>query len=98
MAGAPPPALPPAPAPTSPFAAVSALTKAFESTASRADGIDAATEFDMRVFGCELIQEAGILLKLYAPLADSLSVIFASLAALLAAVLRYFCLMLVLMG
>ena len=35
-----------------------------ESSPSKKDGIDAQTETLHRVFGCELIQEAGILLKL----------------------------------
>lgn len=32
---------------------------------SRADGIDEETEIALRVYGCELVQEAGIMLKLY---------------------------------
>lgn len=32
---------------------------------SRSDGVDEETENELRIFGCELIQEAGILLKLY---------------------------------
>jgi hypothetical protein len=31
---------------------------------SRADGIDAETEFRLRLYGAELIQEGGMLLKL----------------------------------
>jgi hypothetical protein len=31
---------------------------------SRADGVDAETEFKLRLYGAELIQEGGILLKL----------------------------------
>lgn len=31
---------------------------------SRKDGIDEATETTLRIYGCDLIQEAGILLKL----------------------------------
>jgi hypothetical protein len=34
-------------------------------TPSRKDGIDELTEFDLRVYGCELIQQAGILLRVY---------------------------------
>ncbi|XP_008559703.1 cyclin-L1 [Microplitis demolitor] len=34
------------------------------STPSRLDGLDAETETDLRILGCELIQTAGILLKL----------------------------------
>lgn len=34
-------------------------------TPSRKDGIDLETERRLRVYGCELIQEAGILLKWY---------------------------------
>ena len=34
-------------------------------TPSRNNDIDSETEMQLRVFGCELIQEAGILLKLY---------------------------------
>jgi len=34
-------------------------------TPSRADGIDERTETMMRVYGCELIQEAGILLRMH---------------------------------
>ncbi|KAH0537900.1 cyclin-L1 [Cotesia glomerata] len=33
-------------------------------TPSRLDGLDAETEIDLRIYGCELIQTAGILLKL----------------------------------
>ena len=36
-----------------------------ENTPSRADGVDAKDEEMLRMLGCELIQEAGILLKLY---------------------------------
>lgn len=32
---------------------------------SRKDGIDEATETALRIYGCDLIQESGILLKLY---------------------------------
>lgn len=32
---------------------------------SRKDGIDEATETILRIYGCDLIQESGILLKLY---------------------------------
>lgn len=32
---------------------------------SRKDGIDEATETTLRIYGCDLIQEAGILLRLY---------------------------------
>lgn len=35
-----------------------------EQTPSRIDGLDAETEKDLRILGCELIQTAGILLKL----------------------------------
>jgi hypothetical protein len=34
-------------------------------TPSRKDGIDAATENKYRVWGCQLINEAGIMLVLY---------------------------------
>jgi hypothetical protein len=34
-------------------------------TPSRVVGIDEETETQLRIFGCELIQEAGILLRLY---------------------------------
>lgn len=33
-------------------------------TPSQTDGLDAETETDLRIYGCELIQTAGILLKL----------------------------------
>lgn len=33
-------------------------------TPSQSDGLDADTETDLRIYGCELIQTAGILLKL----------------------------------
>ncbi|XP_018359971.1 PREDICTED: cyclin-L1-like [Trachymyrmex cornetzi] len=36
----------------------------FNSTPSHLDGLDAETETDLRILGCELIQTAGILLKL----------------------------------
>lgn len=39
---------------------------------SRKDGIDEATDTALRVYGCDLIQESGILLKLY-PIPPSLS-------------------------
>lgn len=32
---------------------------------SRKDGIDEATEITLRIYGCDLIQESGILLRLY---------------------------------
>lgn len=32
---------------------------------SRKDGIDEAAETTLRVYGCDLIQESGILLRLY---------------------------------
>ncbi len=35
------------------------------STPSRLTGIDEDTEIALRIYGCELIQEAGILLRLY---------------------------------
>lgn len=35
-----------------------------ELTPSQADGLDRETEVDLRILGCELIQTAGILLKL----------------------------------
>lgn len=35
-----------------------------EETASQLDGLDRQTEIDLRILGCELIQTAGILLKL----------------------------------
>lgn len=34
------------------------------STPSHSDGLDTETETDLRILGCELIQTAGILLKL----------------------------------
>ncbi len=37
--------------------------EALENSPSCADGVDAATELHLRRFGCQLIQEAGILLK-----------------------------------
>ncbi|KAJ9545487.1 hypothetical protein OSB04_025194 [Centaurea solstitialis] len=36
-----------------------------QETPSRKDGIDEATETTLRIYGCDLIQESGILLKLY---------------------------------
>lgn len=36
-----------------------------ENTPSRRDEIDEATETTLRIYGCDLIQESGILLKLY---------------------------------
>lgn len=35
-----------------------------EETPSSQDGLDKETEMDLRILGCELIQTAGILLKL----------------------------------
>lgn len=40
---------------------------------SRKDGIDEDTETTLRIYGCDLIQESGILLRLY-PLLSSLQV------------------------
>ncbi|CAG9792860.1 unnamed protein product [Diatraea saccharalis] len=37
---------------------------AFKETPSQADGLDIETETDLRILGCEMIQTAGILLKL----------------------------------
>ncbi|KAG6452950.1 hypothetical protein O3G_MSEX007874 [Manduca sexta] len=37
---------------------------AFKETPSQADGLDVDTETDLRILGCEMIQTAGILLKL----------------------------------
>ena len=36
-----------------------------ENSPSRKDGIDIATETTLRIYGCDLIQESGILLRLY---------------------------------
>lgn len=41
-----------------------------KSSPSRKDGIDEETETTLRIYGCDLIQESGILLKLY-PLPSS---------------------------
>lgn len=38
---------------------------------SRKDGIDEATETILRIYGCDLIQESGILLRLYPVLIPS---------------------------
>lgn len=35
-----------------------------KNTPSQVDGLDSDTENDLRIYGCELIQTAGILLKL----------------------------------
>lgn len=35
-----------------------------QTTPSQLDGLDSETETDLRIYGCELIQTAGILLKL----------------------------------
>lgn len=40
------------------------LPEKLEKTPSEQDGLDKETEFDLRILGCELIQTAGILLKL----------------------------------
>lgn len=40
------------------------LTDLDKPTPSEADGLDRETETDLRILGCELIQTAGILLKL----------------------------------
>uniref|UniRef100_A0A0A9AWU7 Uncharacterized protein n=1 Tax=Arundo donax TaxID=35708 RepID=A0A0A9AWU7_ARUDO len=40
---------------------------------SRKDGIDEDTETALRVYGCDLIQESGILLRLYPVLLSPLS-------------------------
>jgi hypothetical protein len=34
-------------------------------TPSSRDGVDRATEDKLRIYGCELIQKAGVLLRLY---------------------------------
>lgn len=36
-----------------------------QNSPSRKDGIEEATETTLRIYGCDLIQESGILLKLY---------------------------------
>ena len=36
-----------------------------QNSPSRNDGIDETTETTLRIYGCDLIQESGILLKLY---------------------------------
>ena len=36
-----------------------------QDTPSRKDGVDEATETTLRIYGCDLIQESGILLKVY---------------------------------
>ena len=36
-----------------------------QNSPSRNDGIDETTEITLRIYGCDLIQESGILLKLY---------------------------------
>jgi hypothetical protein len=36
-----------------------------QNTPSRREGVEEAVENDLRIFGCDLIQKAGILLKLY---------------------------------
>ena len=46
---------------------------------SRKDGIDEATETILRIYGCDLIQESGILLKLYPVFLISLYVGFMKL-------------------
>jgi hypothetical protein len=47
---------------------------------SRKDGIDEATETALRIYGCDLIQESGILLRLY-PLSCSSSLPLANPAS-----------------
>ena len=46
---------------------------------SRKDGIDEATETTLRIYGCDLIQKSGILLKLYPVFLISLYVGFMKL-------------------
>jgi hypothetical protein len=36
-----------------------------QNSPSRKDGIDEATEITLRIYGCDLVQESGILLRLY---------------------------------
>ncbi len=43
---------------------------------SRRDGVDENVENLLRIYGCEIIQECGILLKLYVSLSLSLSNFF----------------------
>ncbi len=38
----------------------------YVNTPSRKDGIDEETECKLRIYGCELVQECGVLLRLYA--------------------------------
>lgn len=47
----------------------------FHNTPSRRDGIDELTEFDLRVYGCEVIQLACILLKLCAHSYESVLIV-----------------------
>ena len=37
----------------------------YVNTPSRKDGIDEETESKLRIYGCELVQECGVLLRLY---------------------------------
>lgn len=53
-----------------------------KATPSKADGLDSETEIDLRILGCELIQTAGILLKLPQVTFEIVSCIFAILDAL----------------
>ena len=45
----------------------------YVNTPSRKDGIDEETESKLRIYGCELVQECGVLLRLYVLLASRLA-------------------------
>ena len=49
-----------------------------ENLPSRKDGIDIATETTLRIYGCDLIQESGILLRLYPFFASFFFIFFLS--------------------
>jgi hypothetical protein len=45
----------------------------YVNTPSRKDGIDEETESKLRIYGCELVQECGVLLRLYVLIASRLA-------------------------
>lgn len=47
-----------------------------QNSPTRKDGIDDATETTLRIYGCDLIQESGILLRLYAVFFTFISILF----------------------
>ncbi|KAG8379003.1 hypothetical protein BUALT_Bualt07G0043100 [Buddleja alternifolia] len=52
------------------------MDEQLENSPSRRDGVDEATETTLRIYGCDLIQESGILLQLPQPVMATAQVLF----------------------